>query len=165
MTFRQTTRNTRYFSALPPLGRRHVLTPPSLYIHRLGPYTPVYRLRNLDRCLLPRQRERIVTYTTKDGAAHEVNALEFLAQLSCHISKTYESSTRYYGRYSSRRRGERAKLFPPLDPLSLVHPRFSYIPSPSPLTFSPTLFLRDREVSERGRGEETLDAKTQLVCS
>ena len=54
----------------------------------------------------------IVTYTTKDGAAHEFDALEFLAQLSCHIPKTYESITRYYGRYSCRRRGERAKITP-----------------------------------------------------
>ena len=51
--------------------------------------------------------------TTKDGAAHEFDALEFLAALSCHVPKTYESITRYYGRYSSRRRGERAKLAPP----------------------------------------------------
>jgi hypothetical protein len=55
----------------------------------------------------------IVTYTTKDGAAHEFDALEFLAALSVHIPKTYESITRYYGHYSCRRRGERAKLTPP----------------------------------------------------
>ena len=30
--------------------------------------------------------------------------------MSVHIPKIYESLTRYYGRYSSRRRGERAKL-------------------------------------------------------
>jgi hypothetical protein len=41
--------------------------------------------------------------------------LEFLAALSCHVPKTYESITRYYGRYSCRRRGERAKLTPPDD--------------------------------------------------
>ena len=58
-------------------------------------------------------QDDIVTYATKDGAAHEFDALEFLAQLSCHIPKTYESITRYYGRYSCRRRGERAKLSPP----------------------------------------------------
>ena len=58
-------------------------------------------------------QDDIVTYTTKDGAAHEFDALEFLAALSCHIPKTYESITRYYGRYSCRRRGERAKLSPP----------------------------------------------------
>jgi len=58
-------------------------------------------------------QDDIVTYTTKDGAAHEFDALEFLAALSCHVPKTYESITRYYGRYSSRRRGERAKLAPP----------------------------------------------------
>ena len=41
-----------------------------------------------------------VAYRTKDGIAHEFDALEFLAELSCHIPKTYESITRYYGRYS-----------------------------------------------------------------
>jgi hypothetical protein len=41
------------------------------------------------------------------------DTLEFLAALPVHIPKTYESITRYYGRYSSRRRGERAKLPPP----------------------------------------------------
>jgi hypothetical protein len=55
-------------------------------------------------------QDDIVTYTTKDGAAHEFDALEFLAALSCHVPKPCESVTRYYGRYSSRRRGERAKL-------------------------------------------------------
>jgi hypothetical protein len=43
----------------------------------------------------------------------EFEALEFLAALSCHVPKTYESITRYYGRYSCGRRGERAKLSPP----------------------------------------------------
>jgi hypothetical protein len=38
---------------------------------------------------------------------------KFLAELSAHIPKTYESLTRYYGRHSCRRRGERAKLIPP----------------------------------------------------
>ena len=57
-------------------------------------------------------QDDIVTYTTKDNAAHEFDALEFLATLSCHIPKPYESITRYYARYSSRRRGERAKLAP-----------------------------------------------------
>ena len=58
-------------------------------------------------------QDDIVTYTTKNGAAHEFDALEFLAALSCHVPKTYESITRYYGRYSLGRRGERAKLSPP----------------------------------------------------
>jgi hypothetical protein len=57
-------------------------------------------------------QDDIVTYTTKDGAAHEFDTLEFLAALSVHIPKTYESLTRYYGRYSCRRRGGRAKLSP-----------------------------------------------------
>ena len=55
-------------------------------------------------------QDDIVTYTTKDKVAHEFDVLEFLATLSCHIPKPYESITRYYGRYSCRRRGERAKL-------------------------------------------------------
>ena len=58
-------------------------------------------------------QDDIVTYTSKNGAAHEFDVLELLAQLWCHTPKTYESITRYDGRYSSRRRGERAKLSPP----------------------------------------------------
>jgi hypothetical protein len=60
-------------------------------------------------------QDDIVTYTTKDGAAHEFDALEFLAARSTHIPKPYKSLTGYYGRYSCRRRGERAKLTPPPD--------------------------------------------------
>ena len=37
-------------------------------------------------------QDDIVTYTTQDGAAHEFDALEFLAALSCHVPKTYEQS-------------------------------------------------------------------------
>ncbi len=55
----------------------------------------------------------IVTKTTKEGTAHEFDALEFQAELSAHIPKTYESLTRYYGRYSCRCHGELAKLSPP----------------------------------------------------
>ena len=40
------------------------------------------------------RQDDIVTYTTKDGAAHEFDTLEFLAELSAHIPKTYESLTR-----------------------------------------------------------------------
>jgi hypothetical protein len=36
------------------------------------------------------RQDDIVTYTTKDGAAHEFDTLEFLAELSAHIPKTYE---------------------------------------------------------------------------
>lgn len=51
-----------------------------------------------------------------DGAGHEFDALDFLARLSCHIPKNYESITRYYGRYSCRRRGEGTKLsLPPTE--------------------------------------------------
>ena len=54
-----------------------------------------------------------ISCTAKDGTAHEFDALEFLAALSAYIPKTYESLTRYYGRYSCRRRGERAKKLSP----------------------------------------------------
>jgi hypothetical protein len=51
----------------------------------------------------------IVTYTTSDGKAHEFDALELLALLSCQIPRPYESLTRYYGYYSCRARGKRKK--------------------------------------------------------
>lgn len=54
----------------------------------------------------------IVTYTTKEGQAHEFDGFEFLALLSSHIAKPYESLTRYYGWYSCRARGERRKRAP-----------------------------------------------------
>ncbi len=54
-------------------------------------------------------QDDIVTYTTKDGTAHEFDGLEFLALISSHIAKPYESLTRYYGYYSCRARGERKK--------------------------------------------------------
>ena len=54
-------------------------------------------------------QDDIVTYTTKDGRAHEFDGLEFLALVSSHIAKPYESLTRYYGYYSCRARGERKK--------------------------------------------------------
>lgn len=50
-----------------------------------------------------------VKYETSDGRTHEFDALEFMALLSAHIPNTYESTTRYYGYYSSRARGERKK--------------------------------------------------------
>jgi len=54
----------------------------------------------------------IISYATKDGKTHEFDALEFLALLTCHLPKKYESITRYYGHYSCRSRGKRAKLQP-----------------------------------------------------
>ena len=42
-------------------------------------------------------QDDIITYTTKDERAHEFDAMEFLALLSTHIPKPYESITRYYG--------------------------------------------------------------------
>jgi len=54
-------------------------------------------------------QDDIVTYTTKEGKAHEFDGLEFLALLSSHIARPYESLTRYFGFYSCRSRGERIK--------------------------------------------------------
>jgi hypothetical protein len=69
--------------------------------------------RYIERCSLSLEKlsidEDIVTYTTNDGRAHEFDALEFLALLSTGIPKPGESVIRYYGRYSCRGRGERAK--------------------------------------------------------
>lgn len=62
-------------------------------------------------------QDDIITYTTKDEHAHEFDAMEFLALLSCHIPKPYESITRYYGWYSCRARGERKKRIPVHDSL------------------------------------------------
>ena len=52
----------------------------------------------------------ILTYTTKDGSAHEFNSLDFLALLTSHMPSRGESVTRYFGFYSCRSRGERLKL-------------------------------------------------------
>ena len=38
-------------------------------------------------------QDDIITYTTKDERVHEFDAMEFLALLSCHIPKPYESIT------------------------------------------------------------------------
>ena len=53
--------------------------------------------------------EEGVIYETKDGEQRQYDALEFLALLSSHVPKKYESLTRYYGHYSCRVRGERKK--------------------------------------------------------
>ena len=53
-------------------------------------------------------QDDIITYSTKDGTAHEFDPLEFLALITSHIPQKYESITRYYGHYSSRLRGKRA---------------------------------------------------------
>jgi hypothetical protein len=49
----------------------------------------------------------LLVYTTKDGATHEFDGVEFLALLPSHISNTYESIIRFYGWYSCRKREER----------------------------------------------------------
>ncbi|WKZ57309.1 MAG: transposase [Bdellovibrionota bacterium] len=62
-----------------------------------------------------RIHDDLVSYSTNEGATHEFDAFEFLALISCHIPKPYESLTRYYGWYSCRARGERAKYAPVQD--------------------------------------------------
>ncbi len=54
-------------------------------------------------------QDDIISYNTSNNTTHEFDTLEFLATLSAHVPKPYESLTRYLGRYSCRRRGERAK--------------------------------------------------------
>ena len=51
----------------------------------------------------------VVIYTTKDGVAHEFDALDYLALLTLHIPNRGESLSRFFGHYSSRSRGERKK--------------------------------------------------------
>ena len=52
----------------------------------------------------------IVTYLTeKDNKTHEFSALEFLARITPHIPNKWESTTRYYGAYSSRTRSVQKK--------------------------------------------------------
>jgi len=65
--------------------------------------------RYIERAPLSLQKlsiqDDIVIYTTKEGVTHEFDALEFLALLSAQVPAPYESLTRYFGRYSCRRRG------------------------------------------------------------
>jgi hypothetical protein len=52
----------------------------------------------------------IVTYLTKkDPKTYEFSALEFLARITPHIPNKWESTTRYYGVYSSRTRSVQMK--------------------------------------------------------
>ena len=53
-----------------------------------------------------------------------------MAVLSAQVPKTYESLCRYYGRYSSRRRGERAKLEAAADATSAAEDTPEHDPIP-----------------------------------
>ena len=71
--------------------------------------------RYIDRAPIAESRisitDDIITYLTpKDDITHEFEPLEFLARLSPHRANRWESTTRYFGRYSSRARGKRNKL-------------------------------------------------------
>ena len=52
----------------------------------------------------------ILSYLTADSVTHEFSPLDFLARLTPHIPRKWESTVRYFGEYSHRRRGERKKL-------------------------------------------------------
>ncbi|MCA9375289.1 transposase [Candidatus Dojkabacteria bacterium] len=52
----------------------------------------------------------IITYETKDGKTHEFYPLEFLARITPHIPNKWESTTRYYGLYSHRKRGKEKRV-------------------------------------------------------
>ena len=96
-----------------------------------------YRLflaRYIDRGPVAESRIRIedgiVTYETeKDPSLYEFEPLEFLARLTPHIPKKWESTTRYYGWYSHRQRGERKKRqvpdFATIQPLPLERKKAS----------------------------------------
>ena len=53
----------------------------------------------------------ILSYLTADNVTHEFAPLDFLARLTPHIPRKWESTVRYFGEYSHRRRGERKKQF------------------------------------------------------
>lgn len=98
----------------------------------ITPTDESYRLflsRYIDRGPVAESRieiqDDLVTYVTeKDPITHEFSAIDFLARLTPHIPKKWESTTRYFGWYSHRGRGERKKknipdfvdsVFEPLD--------------------------------------------------
>ena len=96
------------------LGQRH--SGFSVWIGEgVSPDDQDYRLflaRYIDRGPVADSRieivDDVVTYhTDKDGLTHEFSALEFLARLTPHIPRKWESTIRYYGHYSHRARGKR----------------------------------------------------------
>ncbi len=95
--------------------------------------------------------DHIVAYSTSDGVTHEFDALEFLALLSCQIPKAYESLTRYYGWYSCRARGERAKHRPYLE--SIEPQEHHHPPSLTWATCIKRIFEIDPLECPRCRGE------------
>ena len=68
----------------------------------------------------------ILSYLTADGVAHEFSPLDFLARLTPHVPRKWESTVRYFGEYSHRRRGERKKQLAaglsPADEITLPPP-------------------------------------------
>ena len=62
-------------------------------------------------------REPVVRYVERpdavgqpgEGSARCVSPLEFLAELSCHIPRVFEQTTRYFGAYSPRTRGAKRR--------------------------------------------------------
>jgi hypothetical protein len=84
---------------------------------RVDPTDEPFRLflaRYIDRGPIANSKiqidDDIVTYVTeKDSKTHEFSALEFLARVTAHIPNKWESTTRYYGVYSSRTRSVQKK--------------------------------------------------------
>ena len=72
--------------------------------------------------------DHLVEYLSSETAVNDFEPLEFLARLSAHVPDKWESTTRYFGIYSSRSRGEAKKKLPQklsskitvLEPLSHV---------------------------------------------
>ncbi len=51
----------------------------------------------------------ILSYLTADNVTHEFSPLDFLARFTPRIPRKWESTVRYFGEYSHRRRGDRKK--------------------------------------------------------
>ena len=51
--------------------------------------------------------DTILSYLTADNVAHEFSPLDFLARLPPHVPRKWESTVRYFGEHSHRRRGDR----------------------------------------------------------
>ena len=95
----------------------------------MAEYSKKFVARYIERGPISLQKlsiqDDIITYSTKNGIALEFDPLEFLALLSSHIPQKYESITRYYGHYSCKLRGKRAKL------KALISDSIDPIPEPS----------------------------------
>jgi hypothetical protein len=53
--------------------------------------------------------ERLDALAPEEGSERSFSPLEFLAELSCHIPRVFEQTTRYFGAYSPRTRGAKRR--------------------------------------------------------